>query len=79
MKAMDYMKQRYEEGGREELTSRPLRNPNKLQRPWQVMPHQARAARQISMVRLAVIRTHQPDIKHMNAGMNTRTKGGNVH
>ena len=36
MKAMDYMKQRYEEGGREELqtSARALHNPNKLQRPW---------------------------------------------
>ena len=35
-KAMEYMKQRYEEGGREELqtSARALRNPNKLQRPW---------------------------------------------
>ena len=33
-KAMEYMKQRYEEGGREELQTRSLRNPKKLERPW---------------------------------------------
>ena len=34
MKAMDYMKQRYEAGGKADLQTRSLRNPNKLQRPF---------------------------------------------